>query len=815
MRRFLIFLSLSFVGATYCNAQWNAVIKDNSTRLLVDFDYVNNEEAFLWSFNHLVHTYDNWKSSEEIISFPSNSHIYWADFDNSMVGFAIIRWNSSNYALYSTANGGYSWDKFQDLEDFTIRTRVKRDGNRLMFAGDKFYEVDLEDGQFYTLDIPSYLNQSLVDFFLTTKGEYYVFSRNRFKIAMFQYVTKDETWRLVSQKTDSMEYYFSFFGKDKMQFVSNNVPYEFDFDQENSDTLEVLEQVIKGDDISYRPIEYSIEHAFVFIQPVLSFSGDLYLYNYAKGDLTNLNQNAIDGLNNTNRIQFVGNRMVALQGGRLVSSSDTFQKDRKVLFSLPSHSFSSMGFKEGLGLITSSTGDVTYTTDKGNTWTRTSEIPFNSFIPGAMLNYTWENKGLFILNSDGWIEINPSEEGIFESNVIPTTILTNPNLWNIDITKDGNGNYIFLKRGLGDSIYLFQKESAYSEAKLLMKDRLKGGGLQNGLIANEGLIAFRSNNGVYVYNRKTKKHQFASIYKPEEMTFFKGKLIGTYNSVNFFMYTARFDLWTFKASIIPDFLNGYGTQIWVNDDEMFIGATNLLYRSTDLESFEEMELPVKNTVFYIRDLKVWQNQLYLANNNAVYRKNLSGEEMTEEYFPVEVMAQELVKLGLPNAEVRIDLSLRTEWNAFGQTNFKLLFSPNKGMPLAEASKSASGGEISRLMLVLKAQLAKHVGMPTLIFDEIDTGVSGEIGQKMGQILQEMARQKQVICITHLPQIAAAGEHHYFVYKTEDRETTSSGIRKLSEEERVLEIAKMLSGDQPTDGAIHNAKELLAASFQNI
>jgi DNA repair protein RecN (Recombination protein N) len=179
------------------------------------------------------------------------------------------------------------------------------------------------------------------------------------------------------------------------------------------------------------------------------------------------------------------------------------------------------------------------------------------------------------------------------------------------------------------------------------------------------------------------------------------------------------------------------------------------------------------------------------------------------------VAQELVKLGLPNAEVRIDLSLRTEWNAFGQTNFKLLFSPNKGMPLAEASKSASGGEISRLMLVLKAQLAKHVGMPTLIFDEIDTGVSGEIGQKMGQILQEMARQKQVICITHLPQIAAAGEHHYFVYKTEDGETTSSGIRKLSEEERVLEIAKMLSGDQPTGGAIHNAKELLAASFQNI
>jgi DNA repair protein RecN (Recombination protein N) len=194
----------------------------------------------------------------------------------------------------------------------------------------------------------------------------------------------------------------------------------------------------------------------------------------------------------------------------------------------------------------------------------------------------------------------------------------------------------------------------------------------------------------------------------------------------------------------------------------------------------------------------------------LHRKRESSSEKLEKG-----VAQELVKLGLPNAEVRIDLSLRTEWNAFGQTNFKLLFSPNKGMPLAEASKSASGGEISRLMLVLKAQLAKHVGMPTLIFDEIDTGVSGEIGQKMGQILQEMARQKQVICITHLPQIAAAGEHHYFVYKTEDRETTSSGIRKLSEEERVLEIAKMLSGDQPTDGAIHNAKELLAASFQNI
>ena len=177
------------------------------------------------------------------------------------------------------------------------------------------------------------------------------------------------------------------------------------------------------------------------------------------------------------------------------------------------------------------------------------------------------------------------------------------------------------------------------------------------------------------------------------------------------------------------------------------------------------------------------------------------------------VADELGKLGLPHSAVKIDLSDRAELNKYGKTQFKLLFSPNKGMPMAEAGKTASGGEMSRLMLILKSQLAQHIGLPTLIFDEIDTGVSGEIGQKMGSILKKMAHKKQVICITHLPQIAAAGEHHYFVYKQEKEDATASGIRKLDGEHRILEIAKMLSGDRPTEGAMSNAKELLLSTAQ--
>lgn len=147
-------------------------------------------------------------------------------------------------------------------------------------------------------------------------------------------------------------------------------------------------------------------------------------------------------------------------------------------------------------------------------------------------------------------------------------------------------------------------------------------------------------------------------------------------------------------------------------------------------------------------------------------------------------------------------------NENGTDHIRFLFSANKGHSLAEMSKVASGGELSRLMLSIKSIIAKHTALPTIIFDEIDTGVSGEVANKVGQIMERLADNLQVITITHLPQMASKGKNHYFVYKDDSSTTTYTRIKKLDNHERVLEIAKMLSGDKPGESALQNARELL-------
>ncbi|HVS92236.1 MAG TPA: DNA repair protein RecN [Mucilaginibacter sp.] len=145
----------------------------------------------------------------------------------------------------------------------------------------------------------------------------------------------------------------------------------------------------------------------------------------------------------------------------------------------------------------------------------------------------------------------------------------------------------------------------------------------------------------------------------------------------------------------------------------------------------------------------------------------------------------------------------------GSDVVSFLFSANKGHALAEMSKVASGGELSRLMLAIKSLIASHTALPTIIFDEIDAGVSGEVANKVGIIMERLAQNLQVITITHLPQIASKGSSHYFVYKDNSSATTYTRIKLLNEEERVTEIAKMLSGDKPGESAMQNARELLS------
>ena len=172
------------------------------------------------------------------------------------------------------------------------------------------------------------------------------------------------------------------------------------------------------------------------------------------------------------------------------------------------------------------------------------------------------------------------------------------------------------------------------------------------------------------------------------------------------------------------------------------------------------------------------------------------------------MQGRLMPLGMPNVRFSIEMN-KEPLNASGQDKVAFLFSANTSTPLQPISQVASGGEIARVMLSLKAMISGAVKLPTIIFDEIDTGVSGKTAEKMAEIMQEMGHhERQVISITHLPQIAALGSAHYKVEKEETAKGTISRMRKLSDDERVLEIAQMLSGSNVSEAAISNAKQLL-------
>ncbi len=168
----------------------------------------------------------------------------------------------------------------------------------------------------------------------------------------------------------------------------------------------------------------------------------------------------------------------------------------------------------------------------------------------------------------------------------------------------------------------------------------------------------------------------------------------------------------------------------------------------------------------------------------------------------------LQNLGMPNATFKIVQTKLDQLSVNGFDTVTFLFSANKKIDMQNISKVASGGELSRLMLSIKSLISKSIALPTIIFDEIDVGVAGEIADKMGNIMLNMSKNMQVISITHLPQIASKGQYHYTVYKFDDNDTTSTSIKLLNDDERIVEIAKMLSGENVTEAAFENAKDLL-------
>ncbi|MCM4152129.1 DNA repair protein RecN [Arenibacter sp. N53] len=168
----------------------------------------------------------------------------------------------------------------------------------------------------------------------------------------------------------------------------------------------------------------------------------------------------------------------------------------------------------------------------------------------------------------------------------------------------------------------------------------------------------------------------------------------------------------------------------------------------------------------------------------------------------------LVDLGMASATFKIEINPAKEFKSTGKDDLIFLFSANKGSDYGDLKKVASGGELSRIMLTIKAILAKYEHLPTMMFDEIDTGVSGEISNKMGDIMQDMSNTMQIFSITHLPQVAAKGVHHFKVYKEEELMGTNTKMKKLSSEERIVELAEMLGGKTLSDSALAHARQLL-------
>jgi DNA repair protein RecN (Recombination protein N) len=201
-----------------------------------------------------------------------------------------------------------------------------------------------------------------------------------------------------------------------------------------------------------------------------------------------------------------------------------------------------------------------------------------------------------------------------------------------------------------------------------------------------------------------------------------------------------------------------------------------------------------------------------VNTLKIISKDISGKRSS--VLPnIELKITELLKqLGMPNAKFRISLNKSPEFTATGIDQADFLFSANKQVAPENLSKIASGGELSRVMLSLKSLLTRNNNLPTIIFDEIDSGVSGEVADKVGQILSGMGKYMQVVNITHLPQVASRGTKHYHVYKDDIGDSTFTRVKLLSLEERILEVARLLSGSEVTETAMKNARELLKAAI---
>jgi DNA repair protein RecN (Recombination protein N) len=237
------------------------------------------------------------------------------------------------------------------------------------------------------------------------------------------------------------------------------------------------------------------------------------------------------------------------------------------------------------------------------------------------------------------------------------------------------------------------------------------------------------------------------------------------------------------------------------------------HRKATIEELIELRQELENKIQTITsfDSRIEETSRLLDEKKITLQETAGklSEQRTNAFSSIETRVIAMLReMGMPNASFSIKHRLLPDFSPSGIDQVQFLFSANKNVMPQDISKVASGGELSRLMLSVKSLLSDAMELPTIIFDEIDSGVSGEIAEKVGNIIKRMAGKMQIINITHLPQVASKGDHHLLVYKSENDVTTTTKIKQLTPEERHLEIAKMLSGEEITSAALENARELL-------
>lgn len=395
----------------------------------------------------------------------------------------------------------------------------------------------------------------------------------------------------------------------------------------------------------------------------------------------------------------------------------------------------------------------------------------------------------------------------------------------LDLYKDKLSNYLALKKELKSLIEFQQQADKDYDYNSFLLEELRSAKLKQGMLA-ELEATFEQLNNVDEIASRVK--QSLQLFSEEQM--------GVLPSLN--EIKSNFNRLGSFGKIYKELSDRIDSVFIELDDvfnEMLSLEENLEADPVALEKVNEKlqliyNLQKKHNVLEVTELIEIQKQLELQVSKT---ENLESEikEMQLKLMTMEEILDKialelhnkrakgipslkehlestLASLGMPNAQFKIELTHGEHYHSNGKDNLSFLFSANKGGQFNELKKAASGGELSRIMLAIKALLAQYMHLPTIMFDEIDTGVSGEVSNKMAEIMYQMSKTMQVFTITHLPQVAAKGDQHYKVYKEEVQGLTTSQMKKLNQEQRVVEIAEMLGGKDISSSARAHANELL-------